>query len=171
MKRKNIFVILFILLVLGFSCFLMYNKVRDTQQKKNAYSDIPAFQLPDVYGNVLTEASIQKNKPTLFLFFDPGCELCHSEFNQINANQKSLSQSQLIFFSTLPADSIQRFLENIAFIPASNMYFLVDENEKLVNLMEIHGPPTAIIYDKNGKLLKRFNGPVKIETLIKYLSE
>ncbi|MDR2810312.1 MAG: hypothetical protein LBB84_07130 [Tannerellaceae bacterium] len=34
MKRKNILVVLFILLVLSLSCVLIYNKVHDIQQKK-----------------------------------------------------------------------------------------------------------------------------------------
>jgi peroxiredoxin len=149
----------------------MYNKVQNTQQKKNAYNDIPAFQLPDIYGNTITESSLQKNTSILFLFFNPDCELCREEMEQINLNQAAFAHYPMVFFSTLPADILTLFLDEINFVPSSNMLFLVDENEDLTNKMEVHNSPTSYIYNQQGKLIKRFAGPVKIETLIKYLSE
>ncbi|GHT02550.1 hypothetical protein FACS189440_05590 [Bacteroidia bacterium] len=149
----------------------MYNKIQDTQQKKNAYSDIPAFQLPDIDGNVITESSLQKNKSTLFLFFNPDCELCREEIKQIKTNQEAFKSFQIVFFTDLPAESIKFFLTEITFEPSFNMFFLIDEKEKLITKMEVKGTPESYIYNQNGKLIKRFNGPVKIETLIKYLSE
>jgi hypothetical protein len=89
----------------------------------------------------------------------------------MNANLEALKDYQMVFFSTLPADSIRNFIENIAFTQTPNMFFLVDEKAELLNTMEIHGPPTSVIYGKRGDLVKRFDGPVKIETIIKYLSE
>ena len=145
--------------------------VQETEKKKEKYQSIPSFSLLNIEGERITEKVLRKNTPVLFLFFDQECDLCHTELNDINSHQNDLSECQMIFFSTQSADSIRSFLEQISFNQVSNMFFLVDENEELIETMEIQATPTAIIYDKNGVLLKRFNGPVKIETLINYLSK
>jgi len=58
-------------------------------------------------------------------------------------------------------------LQTIDFEPDSNMFFLSDEKATLVRKMEANTTPTIYIYWQ-GKLFKRFNGPVKVETLIRY---
>ncbi|GHU81347.1 hypothetical protein FACS1894145_8280 [Bacteroidia bacterium] len=127
--------------------------------------------MPDINGQLITEKSLQKQTPTLFLFFDSGCELCHEELKQINENREQLQKGQIVFFSTETTEKIQDFLNSIAFHRQPNQFFLVDTNEELVKTMEIKGTPTAIIYDKDGKQIKRFNGPITVETLLKYLFE
>jgi Uncharacterized protein SCO1/SenC/PrrC, involved in biogenesis of respiratory and photosynthetic systems len=169
--KKNIFILLVLLLIAALSIFFVYQVLQKTNKKKEKWQSIPSFSLLDIDGNRVTEKALRKNTPTLFLFFDSECDLCHTELNDINSNQNALSKCQMIFFSTQPADSIRSFLESISFNHAPNMFFLVDEDEELIETMEIQATPTAIIYDKNGILSKRFNGPVKIETLINYLSK
>jgi peroxiredoxin len=170
MKRKKCLIFLFILLLLGISGFCLFYKVQKTQQKKELYQAIPGFQLPDINGNTATDASLQKYQTILFLFFNPDCDLCREEMEQIKLHQDAFASGEIVFFSTLPVDTIQRFLREIDFVPTLNMLFLSDEKEILVNKMEVRTSPTAYIYRK-GQLYKRFDSPVKIETLIKYLSE
>ncbi|MDR0546909.1 MAG: redoxin domain-containing protein [Dysgonamonadaceae bacterium] len=171
MKRKRISVICILCSFICISVVLLLQVIQKRDIQKTAYQTIPAFSLPDVNGQEITGKSLKKHIPTLFLFFDPSCELCHEELQQINANRVKLNNGQIIFFSVEPAGTIRNFLEKLQFSPSPNLFFLIDTNEILVNTMEIKGPPTAIIYGKNGKLIKRFDGPVKIETLIEYLSE
>jgi len=170
MKRKML--ISFTLLLIGaFSIFFIYQTLQKTNKKKEAQQYVPSFSLLDIEGDRMTEKTLKKNTPVLFLFFNTECDLCHTELNDINSYQNDLSECQMIFFSTQPADSIRSFLDQISFNQTPNMFFLVDENEELIETMGIQVMPTAIIYDRNGMLRKRFNGPVKIETLINYLSE
>lgn len=93
--------------------------------------------------------------PALFLFFDTECETCHSEFKQIKLNQNAFDNSQIVFFSENHADTIIHFLNSIAFEPSSNMIFLIDNEADLIRTVEIKGPPTSLIYNKDGKLIKR----------------
>jgi thioredoxin-related protein len=170
-RKKRLFISFILLIITFFSIFFLLQTIRRTNQKKAEYQSVPSFSLLDLGGSMRTEKDLKRNTTTLFLFFDPECDLCHSELKEINAHSDALIQCQMIFFSTQPAGLINDFLENIAFKKTPNMFFLTDEKAELSQTMEIQGPPTAIIYDKSGKLIKRFSGPVKIETLIKYLSE
>jgi peroxiredoxin len=170
MKRKNCLIFLLILLLLGISAFCLFYKVQKTQQKKELYLAIPSFQLPDIDNNIITDASLKKYQTILFLFFNPDCDLCREEMEEIKLHQEAFTSGKIVFFSSLPVDIIQSFLHETGFVPTRNMLFLSDEKEILVNKMEVKTSPTVYIYRK-GQLHKRFDGPVKIETLIKYLSE
>jgi thioredoxin-related protein len=171
MKYKKIGILFLLQSLLGISIYLFYCKVQQTEHKKELYKSVPVFQLRELSGAVVTKSSLQEDKSTLFLFFDPECDLCKEEFVQINSHKEALSGSQIVFFSVQPEDSIKNFLNRIAFNRSSNMFILSDKNAELLKTMNIQGPPTSLIYDKKGNLIKRFDGPVKIETLIKYLSE
>lgn len=171
MKKNRISALCTLCSFICFSVVLLIQFVQKREIQKTAYQNIPVFSLPDMNGQQVSEKSLQKHTPTLFLFFDPGCDLCQEEFQQINQNLEQLRRGQIVFFSVEPAETIRDFLDKLHFSPTSNMFFLIDTNEILMNTMEIKGPPTSIIYDKDGKQVKRFDGPVKAETLIKYLSD
>jgi peroxiredoxin len=170
-KKKSIYILSFLLIIIVLSVIMLSKFVHHREEKQSAYQSVPAFSLPNISGQIITEKSLQKHNPSLFLFFDSGCELCHEELEQIQIHQDAFQSYPMIFFSIEPANKIRDFLEELHFSPTNNMFFLIDTNEILVNTMKIKGPPTSLIYDKNGNLLKRYDGPVKIETLIKYLSE
>ncbi len=170
MKTKNVIVFFSVLLLLGLSAFFLFNKIQQIQQKKEAYHFIPKFRLPDITNTFITDAFLREHKVVMFLFFNPDCDLCIEELIQIKDNQTSLLKGQVIFVSTLPINTIQDFLRKMNFIPAENMLFLSDEKEILANKMEVKTFPTIYIY-KKGLLTKRFDGPVKIETIIDYLSK
>ena len=170
MKSKNIIILLAIICIFFISIAFLYKTIQIAKYREIMYQSFPVFSLYDVQGKIFTQDSL-KNLPTLFLYFDPECETCHSEFKHIKLNQDAFHNSQIIFFSIQPADTIIHFLNSIDFSPSLNMIFLIDIQAELSKMIEIKGPPSSLIYNKNGKLIKRFDGPVKVETLIKYLSE
>jgi thioredoxin-related protein len=171
MKTKNRVVLLALILLFALSFYLLYYKIQLKENKKEWYSAIPVFQLKTLNGNIVTESALQKNSPVLFLFFNPDCDLCRNEMKEIQLRQDAFSFCQIVFFSTASADKILSFLDEISFIPLPNMLFLTDENEDLTKNMDVRTSPALYIYNRKGKLIKRFDGSVKIETLITYLSE
>ena len=171
MKSKNIIILLIIVCIFFISIAFLYKTIQIAKQREIMRQSFPVFSLSDLHGSLFTQDSLKRNMPTLFLYFDPECGTCHSEFKQIKLNQHAFDNNQLIFFSTQPADTIIHFLNSIAFEPSLNMIFLIDDQADLMKTMEIKGPPTSFIYNRDGELIKRFDGPVKVETLINYLSE
>lgn len=150
--------------------FLVLNKDNKRTQRKEIYRHIPIFSLPDINGKLVTTADLAKRKPVLFIFFDPGCHLCREEIIQIGLHNKQFSNCQVVFFSLLPAKTIQEFLVEIGFVPEENMIFLVDEDLLLYTKMEVRSSPTTYIYNKDGELIKKFEGPVKTAAILKHLA-
>ncbi len=170
-KKKSVIILFAFLSIIVLSIFLLGQTIQKTKQRKEKYLTIPSFELSDLHGNNVTDSILKKNKSTLFMFFDPACESCKSELEQIKSNQNLFKNHQIVFSSTLPADTVIHFLDEMAFQPSPNMYFIVDGRADLLIKMEINSSPSFLIYNKNGQLIKRFDGPVKVETLIKYLSK
>jgi len=170
MKKKNIIIFILISFLLGLPFILVNNKNKKNQQNKEVYQSIPLFQIHDINGNIITEALLRDYKTVMFIYFNPDCDLCVDEIKQIKENESSFTRGKIIFFSDLPADEIQQFLQKIDFIPTQNILFLSDEKKILINKMEVKSSPTVYIYRDN-QLIKRFDGVVKIETLIQYFTE
>ena len=171
MRARSILILLAFILSIIFSVIALYMVVDSYQKKKEAYLTIPTFSLINLNGKIISDKILEENKPILFYFFDPGCELCRSAFSNINKSLLEFSDKQMVFFTIQPPDTISAYLKQIDFVPPANMQILIDEEAELVSLMEIKGPPSSLIYNKYGHLVKRFDGPVKTETLMHYLSE
>jgi peroxiredoxin len=146
-RKKHLFVSVALLAIVILSILFLSQTIRKRNQKKEEYQSIPSFSLLNLEGNTITGNALKKNTNTLFLFFDPECDLCHSELKEINAHSDVLNKCQMIFFSTQPVALVVDFLENIAFKKTPNMFFLIDEKAELIQTMEIQGQPTAIIYE------------------------
>jgi hypothetical protein len=169
--KKKIIISLVVLLVLGLSVFLLYKTVQEKQIIKDVYNTIPEFKISDLQGNIFTDKSVNNNKSTLFLFFDTECENCREEFEQIKKYRDSLPDCNMVFVSILPENNVLKFVREIDFQPTENMIFLIDTQAELLYKMDVKVMPTALIYNKECKLVKRYAGQVKVVTLIKYLSE
>jgi peroxiredoxin len=167
---KKIIAILLLAAAVGAVSFFAVRAKSLQQSRQKSYGHLPAFCLPDIEGKTISNADLQENKTALFLFFEPGCHLCHEEMEQISSMKDDFSGCQMVFFSLLPPQNIANFLEETGFSASSEMFFLADENAELYSKLDVRSSPTACIYGKNGDLLKRFDGPVKAETLLKYLS-
>ena len=170
MTIKRVVLLVFIFSLLGLSGYFLSDKILKRQKKKEAYSSIPDFQLLDIQGNRISGKSLKKHSFVMFVYFCPDCDLCVNELTEISLHQSALETGQMVFFSSLSSDSTSRFLKEIDFVPASNMLFLSDEKESLCSQLEVRMSPSIYFYRK-GKLHKRFEGSVKIETIIQFFSE
>ena len=75
MKTKSIIVLSFLVVIVGLSVFFLSKKIQQKEQQKEVYHSIPEFQLLDIYGNCITNESLNQEM-ILFLFFNPDCDLC-----------------------------------------------------------------------------------------------
>jgi len=168
MKAKHILLLTGILLFFAGSVFVLHKLSTALQEKKNQYAILPAFRLPALNEEIVSDTTIDRHKVTVFYFFDPDCSLCHAMLEQMKTRQEAFAGSQILLVTLLPEEKIKDFLAEIDFSLPENIKILLDEDADLMSLMEIKGIPASLIY-RDAILIKRFDGPVTIETLIKYL--
>lgn len=165
---KKTIILIALLLLISLSFFFVFKTNNARNERRANFTQIPVFALPNIHGDTITEQSLRKNVPTLFVFFEPGgCGPCDVVMRGINARKADFSAFQLVFFSPLPSAYIREYLDEIEFEPAENMFFLADERAELFNLMNIRSSPTVFIYNSEGVLTREFRGFVNTEMLLK----
>ena len=168
MKAKHIIGLIGIMVFFIGSVLALHKVSSALNKKKDLYATLPDFRLSGLEGETISDTSIDKNKATLFYFFDPSCNLCHGMFDGLKKRHTDFLNHQILLITLISEEHVKKFLDEIEFVTPENVKILLDENAELITIMDIKGPPTSLIY-KNAVLVKRFDGPVKVETLIKYL--
>jgi Protein-disulfide isomerase len=92
MKAKHIIALTGILLFFTGSVFVLHKALSALQQKEEQYATIPVFYLSDLGDEMVSNTSIDQNQATLFYFFDPECNLCHTIFDSLKIRGRCLSK-------------------------------------------------------------------------------
>jgi thiol-disulfide isomerase/thioredoxin len=113
-----------------------------------------------------TKNDLKKNKPVLIIVFNPDCEHCKHETEEIVKNIDSLKNVQIIMATMMPFDLMKSFYENYDLQRFQNIIVGKDVQYTLPSFYQMHFMPYLAMYDKKGNLLSTFEGAMKIEDLI-----
>jgi thiol-disulfide isomerase/thioredoxin len=113
-----------------------------------------------------TKNDLKKNKPVLIIVFNPDCEHCKHETEEIIKNIDSLKNIQIIMATMMPFDLMKSFYEKYELQRFQNITVGKDVQYTLPSFYQMHFMPYLAMYDKKGNLLDTFEGSMKIEDLI-----
>jgi thiol-disulfide isomerase/thioredoxin len=113
-----------------------------------------------------TKNDLKKNKPVLIIVFNPDCEHCKHETEEIIKNMDSLKNIQIIMATIMPFDLMKSFYENYDLQRFQNVTVGKDVQYTLPSFYQMHFMPYLAMYSKKGNLLATFEGAMKIEDLI-----
>lgn len=162
----------FVILISSVICFLAFSIAFEIQAKKEfseKINTIPNFTFQTVSGNIFTNKNLSKLNPKLFVYYNSECEFCQSEAKKIKDNLGQLNNVQIVFISFEKRNEIHAFAHKYDFLNKENIIFLEDEKLIFEDLFKVKGIPYMILYNKDNKLLQKFNGVVKIEKILNYL--
>ncbi len=169
--------LLFILISLTFCSFCQ----ADSAKKSSSYSqqenvtEPPYKRFPTVpplklllldSTSYFSKNDLKKNKPVLIIVFNPDCEHCKHETEEIIKNIDSLKNIQIIMATIMPFDLMKSFYENYDLQRFQNITVGKDVQYTLPSFYQMHFMPYLAMYDKKGKLLATFEGAMKMEDLI-----
>jgi len=169
--------LLFILISLTFCSFCQ----GDSAKKSSSYSqqenvtEPPYKRFPTVpplklllldSTSFFSKNDLKKNKPVLIIVFNPDCEHCKHETEEIIKNIDSLKNIQIIMATIMPFDLMKSFYENYDLQRFQNITVGKDVQYTLPSFYQMHFMPYLAMYDKKGKLLATFEGAMKMEDLI-----
>lgn len=156
---------LFILMI-GSISFAQQDSVIAPAYKR--FPTIPPFKLlgPDSV-TVFTKDDVKKNKAVLLMLFNPECDHCKYETQDIIKNIDAFKKIQIIMATTASITSMKEFYNNLDLGRFKNIQTGRDFQYMLPSFYMIRSLPYLAMYDKKGKLLTTFEGAMKIEDLIK----
>lgn len=110
---------------------------------------LPAFALPDLTGKMVATESL-RGKPTVLLFWNPGCGFCRRMVDQLRAWEAETKQGssanvpRLVLIATGSAEANQAF--------AFDATILLDDSFATGRSLGVRGTPSALLVDAQGAI-------------------
>jgi len=152
--------------------YFLYHISINLEEKKATAKRIeyvPDFNLIATYSTYFSKKDLQKDKATVFIFFNSECDFCQHEAESIHEELHKFEKVQFLFISSEPVDAIQSFASHYQLNIQPNITFLHDNNSLLSTELDIASIPTVIIYDASQKLLKKHNGQLNASGILKVI--
>jgi peroxiredoxin len=174
MNKRKLITIIVGVLAIGILAFLFYGISTKSSRKRaiaQELSTIPTFEFHQLCGNTYTQDSLNKQQATIFIYFHSDCDFCVHKARNIAEHLYSFADTQLLFVSSESVEMIQLFAENKGLLNQPNVLFLQDRTHIFPMRFDVNSSPHALVYDKNGQLLRRFAGQVLAITIIKEIKD
>jgi peroxiredoxin len=156
---KNSF-LLFVLCVMAWSAFARPLPLQ-------MVSDLPTFEISLLNG---TKTPVNKlSGKVALILFQPDCDHCQREAQQIQQNLKGFKDFKLYFISSATAGEIDRFSKEYKLTNLPNVFFASTSAQNIVNAFGPIEAPSIYLYSSDGKMVEKFNGEVAIEVVLKYV--
>ncbi len=138
----------------------------DTSQKYFKSPYIPAFKVsrvPD--SSSFTGSMLQKNKPTILVFFDPDCDHCQEATKNLIANIDKLKNVQILMVTIMDFSRTKKFYKDYKIRRYKNIAIYKDVTYDLVRFYNVSAIPDVYVYDNTGKLLNHYIKAIPVEEI------
>ncbi len=115
----------------------------------------------------LSKATLPKNKQVLFMVFNPECDHCQHETENILKNIEAFKKIQIVMITMVSISEMKSFIEKYKLNQFNNISVAKDINYFLPTFFQIRNLPFLAFYDKKLKLISEFSGSLPIEKILK----
>jgi len=113
-----------------------------------------------------TKDNLKKNRPSLIIIFNPGCEHCQHETKEITANIDKFRNIQIVMTTPESFDKMRDFYKEYKLKDFPTITIGRDEHFTLPSFYYIHNLPFMAFYDKKQKLISVHEGSFPIEKIL-----
>lgn len=168
MKQKNMKQMLLFFAVLA-ALTGCSTKEKETKQEVAVVvpNDLPAMTISLADGKTIDARNL-KGKNVLVLF-QPDCDHCQHEAEDIRENLEAFSGYTVYFISSAPMAEIEKFAADYKLSGKENIVFGWTATENVLNNFGPIQAPSVYIYADQGKLVQKFNGQTDVGVIVKYL--
>jgi peroxiredoxin len=167
---KRIFIIALLISALG--CKEKKERVETASQTAQVTAarvknDLPDMQITLVDGNVVDLKTLKSK--TVVVLFQPDCDHCQHEAEEIKANLDRFKNQTMYFVSSSPVDQIVKFSKDYKLNDQRNIYFGATTVQKILDTFGPIAAPSIYIYSESGQLVQKFNGQTPVAEIVQYL--
>lgn len=160
---KNLFLV-FVSAFIAFHSFGQQDSLPLPPYKR--FPTIPPFKLLEIDStSYFTKGDLKKNRAVLIILFNPDCDHCKHETEEILKNIDEFKDIQIIMSTNMSFDMMKSFYEKYDLGKFENIIVGRDFQYILPSFYQIRFMPYLAMYDKKGNLLTTFQGSMKIEDL------
>lgn len=129
-------------------------------------NELPSMPVTFIDGHVTNVQQLEGN--LIIVFFLPDCDLCQHEATKIREELDAFKNYSLYFLSSAPLNELKKFKADYALQDASIHFGQTTVESILSNFGSIPAP-SVYVYSAEKKLIKRLNGEIDMEELIRSL--
>lgn len=144
MKRINL---LIILLVLGLISFAQTDSLAPYWKNKV----MPSFSLLKTDTSFFTNANLIKGKSTIFMLFNPECEHCQKQFEQLVKIPEVINTTQVVLCSTELMDKISIFYTKFHLVNYPFVHLGKDYKVFFGGFFQPKTVPVVVVYDQQNQ--------------------
>jgi thioredoxin-related protein len=157
----------FALCILSFTSVSFAQNGYDTTAPYKRFPTVPPFKLLGTDSvTFLTKDKLKKNKPVLIVLFNPDCDHCKHETEEILKHIDELKKVQIIMATMAQHAPMKDFYTKYKLGDFKNIKVGQDFQYMLPSFYRATSLPYLAMYDQKGNLLSTFQGTMKIEDLI-----
>ena len=168
-RTLKILAILIPILLIGVMVCLFAN-YQSKKAKVEALQSIPNFSVKEINGVIITNKDLQEGNK-LLVYFNPECEFCQAEMQELSAVNDKHQEIQWIMFSSRSLEEIKDFAIKYHLQNAKNIKWCTDPKAEVYTKFAMTGIPYFLGYNKENKLVHRSTGAIKIEKVLKDFDE
>lgn len=145
---------------------LAFTSIGQSDSIKAPYLQVPIFPpvklvLPN--NSHFTKANLPAKKPVLLMVFNPECEHCQHETEEILKHIDWFEGSTIVMSTSQPLDSIKNFISKYKLTDHPNIIVGRDDQFFTYAYYEIRSLPFLAFYDAKRKLISVFRGSMPID--------
>ena len=137
-----------------------------------ATEEIPYFTFYTLDQQRFTKDSFDSERMKFIMYFNSECDHCQKQARWLRKglqeNSTSLKDLEMIFISFEEMSMIKEYRDKYQFTQ-SNITFLQDSRLTFADKFGVGSFPSILIYSKEGKLIKKFEGETKVEDVLPFI--
>ena len=134
-------------------------------------SPLPEFSFMTMDGKPFTNKDIKFKHKALIIYFDPGCNHCQHQAEEMSLAINQFNFTKLFFVSISATEEIIKFQKKY-FNGTKNVTFLQDAERKIFyTFKNVTTTPTTIIYNKSLQQIGIAHGQTSVEKLAPFIKK
>jgi thiol-disulfide isomerase/thioredoxin len=147
---------------------VVFNVLAQTDSSQNYFKSkvIPEFYLAKIPDSTaFVNADLQKDKPTVLIFFAPDCDHCQDATKEMTAKMEKLKNVQIVMVTWMDVSLIKKFYADYKLANYPNITVTKDPAYNLLKYYGVHSIPDVFVYDKKGKYLDHFKTKIPVDEI------
>jgi thiol-disulfide isomerase/thioredoxin len=164
---KNNWKIISLLVMTGIGLIYCSGYTRqDSSGTNQSVHDLPMLSIVTTDGNRISLRETPDK--TVLIYFNPDCDHCQREAAQIGKRKQVFENYTVFFISIDSMENIVRFANDYNLLESNFQFGQANSHEVAQAVGPLPSVPAIFIYN-NKKLVKRLEGEVKLEEIMKFL--
>lgn len=130
------------------------------------FPEVPPFLITKVPDSTkFTKDDLSKRKATIIIIFSPDCDHCQHEIKELTEHIELFKKVQIILASPLEYAHLKKFYEDYKIAGYPSIIMGRDPSYFFGTFYRVRTFPSIFVYDKKGKFINSFEGPVPVEKI------